>query len=556
MVEGLMAAGYLPTTVMNALQQVGHDAEKLMRHLCSQMYPESMRLEAEEIAWREYTNRERIRGGGGGGGGGGGSGAAAKGKAPESSMSRRMAMRPMLEQMRREELQRLQLQAVVGVLVGQMQKGSKVDVGEMKLDEWLEARGQDMLEILWELEEGPDPRFEAYLDWRRLDAKMLVCQALFREGRDLHWRMEEWLEEDDIGVDGGLPLVHSPAGRVGGTVVSADQPGITEGANTTRCTLVKGTTATSSPIPPTSAATAQGLTRITAEIPSQTTEAVLMEVLELGVAKMTTLTEAKMTTSTTMITITTATVTPTTTTTTLTAENSITTDGGKGVGSEDIDKGINRVNINDIMVRAPVVNAHCGRRLWVQNSAPLRRDAGERLHNVRMGGMWEGLRQCDDATDDYFNEKQHSVGEQQRDHQKQHCDVEQQREPAVQVSGHSGTRYIVTIPVAIERVQGAGKLQIEVSPDGLYPFMPPEVMLYKNDFLPFASIAAATIDLNREARKFKGKPMIAELRKWIQEKAERSITSANQRRTAMRSMIKLKIPAKEENSSKGKTKRR
>ncbi|GBG75883.1 hypothetical protein CBR_g21125 [Chara braunii] len=220
-----------------------------------------------------------------------------------------------------------QLHAVVGVLLGQMQKGSKVVVGEMKLDEWLEARGQDMLEIMWELEEGPDPRFEAYLDWRRLDAKMGVCQALFREGRDLRWRMEEWLEEDNIGADGGLPLVHSPAGRGDGTIVSADQPGITEGPDAKCSALVKGTTATSSPIPPISAATAQGLTTITAEIPSQTTEAVLMEVLELGVVKMTTSTAPKMTTSTTAMTITTATVTPTTT---LTTENSIITGGGKG----------------------------------------------------------------------------------------------------------------------------------------------------------------------------------------------------------------------------------
>ncbi|GBG62295.1 hypothetical protein CBR_g29904 [Chara braunii] len=53
----------------------------------------------------------------------------------------------------------------------------------------------------------------------------------------------------------------------------------------------------------------------------------------------------------------------------------------------------------------------------------------------RTGGMWEDFRQCDDSTDDYFNEKQHSAGEQQRDHQKQHSDVEQQREPTVQV-GH------------------------------------------------------------------------------------------------------------------------
>ncbi|GBG82023.1 hypothetical protein CBR_g34203 [Chara braunii] len=53
----------------------------------------------------------------------------------------------------------------------------------------------------------------------------------------------------------------------------------------------------------------------------------------------------------------------------------------------------------------------------------------------RTGGMWGDVRQCDDTTDDYFNEKQHSAWEQQRDHQKQHCDVEQQREPVVQV-GH------------------------------------------------------------------------------------------------------------------------
>ncbi|GBG62449.1 hypothetical protein CBR_g30769 [Chara braunii] len=53
----------------------------------------------------------------------------------------------------------------------------------------------------------------------------------------------------------------------------------------------------------------------------------------------------------------------------------------------------------------------------------------------RIGGTWEDLRQCDNAVDDYFDEKQHSAEEQQRDHQKQHNDEEQQREPAVQV-GH------------------------------------------------------------------------------------------------------------------------
>ncbi|GBG62375.1 hypothetical protein CBR_g30329 [Chara braunii] len=53
----------------------------------------------------------------------------------------------------------------------------------------------------------------------------------------------------------------------------------------------------------------------------------------------------------------------------------------------------------------------------------------------RTGGAWEDLRQCDDAMDDCFNEKQHSAKEQLRDDQKQHSDEEQQREHAVQV-GH------------------------------------------------------------------------------------------------------------------------
>ncbi|GBG65161.1 hypothetical protein CBR_g49957 [Chara braunii] len=53
----------------------------------------------------------------------------------------------------------------------------------------------------------------------------------------------------------------------------------------------------------------------------------------------------------------------------------------------------------------------------------------------RTGGMGEDLRQGDDATDDYFREKQYSDEEQCGDHQKQRSDEEQQREPVVQV-GH------------------------------------------------------------------------------------------------------------------------
>ncbi|GBG61191.1 hypothetical protein CBR_g19724 [Chara braunii] len=65
---------------------------------------------------------------------------------------------------------------------------------------------------------------------------------------------------------------------------------------------------------------------------------------------------------------------------------------------------------------------------------------GDSGSNAGQGGVWEDLRQCDDTMDGYFNEKQHSAEEQERDHQKQHNDVEQQREPVVLVGHelHSG----------------------------------------------------------------------------------------------------------------------
>ncbi|GBG77747.1 hypothetical protein CBR_g24194 [Chara braunii] len=100
------------------------------------------------------------------------------------------------------------LQAVVGVLLFQMQKGLVVDGGAMTLGEWLDAHTLNMLDILWELEEGPDPQFDDYMDWRRVEARMGVCQALFREGRDLRYQMEDGLEMDDTGVDGERPLCH------------------------------------------------------------------------------------------------------------------------------------------------------------------------------------------------------------------------------------------------------------------------------------------------------------------------------------------------------------
>ncbi|GBG62637.1 hypothetical protein CBR_g31272 [Chara braunii] len=104
------------------------------------------------------------------------------------------------------------LQAVVRFLSYQLQKGLVNEQGAIMLVDWLEARIQDMLDILWEVEEGPAPQFYAYMDWRGVGARMGVCQALFREGRDLRYQLEDRLAMDDKGVDGELLLGHLGCG--------------------------------------------------------------------------------------------------------------------------------------------------------------------------------------------------------------------------------------------------------------------------------------------------------------------------------------------------------
>ncbi|GBG67604.1 hypothetical protein CBR_g734 [Chara braunii] len=58
----------------------------------------------------------------------------------------------------------------------------------------MKDKSEDMLAIVWELEEGPDPRLDVYIDWRRADGIMSVCKTLFNEGRDLYALQEDWLE--------------------------------------------------------------------------------------------------------------------------------------------------------------------------------------------------------------------------------------------------------------------------------------------------------------------------------------------------------------------------
>ncbi|GBG63615.1 hypothetical protein CBR_g38926 [Chara braunii] len=74
-----------------------------------------------------------------------------------------------------------------------------VEGGAISLAGWLKDKSEDMLEIIWELEEWPDPRLEVCIDWRRADGIMFVCKTLFNEGRDLCAILEDRLEGD---IDG------------------------------------------------------------------------------------------------------------------------------------------------------------------------------------------------------------------------------------------------------------------------------------------------------------------------------------------------------------------
>ncbi|GBG65476.1 hypothetical protein CBR_g51071 [Chara braunii] len=55
----------------------------------------------------------------------------------------------------------------------------------------------DILNIIWELEEWPDPQLESCIDWTRAHGMMSTSYALFAEGRNLRYKLEERLMGDD-----------------------------------------------------------------------------------------------------------------------------------------------------------------------------------------------------------------------------------------------------------------------------------------------------------------------------------------------------------------------
>ncbi|GBG67726.1 hypothetical protein CBR_g854 [Chara braunii] len=128
-----------------------------------------------------------------------------------------------------------QLNETVRELTQRSQELRPIKGGAFPLAEWVDHRSQLMLDIvseLEELEEGLDPGLEPYIDWRRAEAELAACKALFRKGRDACEFMEAWssgLDERDGGLLTGRIVGRTlmPAGGSHGGIEEADRTALT-----------------------------------------------------------------------------------------------------------------------------------------------------------------------------------------------------------------------------------------------------------------------------------------------------------------------------------------
>ncbi|GBG63297.1 hypothetical protein CBR_g37383 [Chara braunii] len=77
------------------------------------------------------------------------------------------------------------------------QQGPEVDWGATSLATWLDDITQETLEIIWDLEEGPDPQVEPFIEWKRADELMSTCKALFVEARNMRYELEDHFQRMD-----------------------------------------------------------------------------------------------------------------------------------------------------------------------------------------------------------------------------------------------------------------------------------------------------------------------------------------------------------------------
>ncbi|GBG88847.1 hypothetical protein CBR_g48459 [Chara braunii] len=90
------------------------------------------------------------------------------------------------------------LQELVEELSERSNEEPGTEVGAISLAGWLNDTTKDIMQGMWELEEGLDPQLDAFIDWRRADSMMNTCTALFAKGRDLRFLLEDGLASIEI----------------------------------------------------------------------------------------------------------------------------------------------------------------------------------------------------------------------------------------------------------------------------------------------------------------------------------------------------------------------
>ncbi|GBG87417.1 hypothetical protein CBR_g45474 [Chara braunii] len=112
------------------------------------------------------------------------------------------------------------LQELVGELSVRSNEEPGIDGGAISLADWLNDTTEDILDVMWELEEGPDPRLEAYIDWWWADGIMATRRVLFAKGRDLRFLLEDRLASEAITIPTIISTTPLSTSEAATTVIS------------------------------------------------------------------------------------------------------------------------------------------------------------------------------------------------------------------------------------------------------------------------------------------------------------------------------------------------
>ncbi|GBG59416.1 hypothetical protein CBR_g38442 [Chara braunii] len=98
------------------------------------------------------------------------------------------------------------LQEVVDILLASQGGQLGTVGGTVSLAPWLEDKMKAMLDVIWELEEGPAPPLDEFVDWHRAGLLMHGCYDIFRIGQDRWATLKEGLLRCSDGLTPTSPV--------------------------------------------------------------------------------------------------------------------------------------------------------------------------------------------------------------------------------------------------------------------------------------------------------------------------------------------------------------